>query len=335
MQLLSSSLFWQKNNHEGLPLARSEIMLFLEESFRSYPTVPQQWKGYPLSRYLKGSIPIYIRINTLKVKPKHLLDLLKKKGIMTSIVSPRIPFVATVDRGSNIGFLPEHLAGYFYIQNLASVLAVLALNPSANDIVLDGCAAPGGKTTLISQLMRNKGTVVANEIDKKRTVSLLSNISRMGCTNVIVTREDLTRIPSSTWEERFDKVLIDAPCTGDGLLPNKHEKLRPLSTRRVVEHSERQKKLVQTALKLLKPNGILVYSTCSFTIEQNEAVIRWLLENNPNVEILPADIPFDHFEGFIVSDDDLGRHISSAVARLFPFPHQTIGFFISKFRKKP
>ncbi len=315
-------------------MIRSKIVSFLEQSFQSYPTVPNPWKGYPITRYLRGSIPTYIRINTQRIRPKQLLHLLRKRGILAKPVSPKLSFVAEVESGSNIGFLPEHLAGYFYIQDLASVLAVLTLSPSKSDRVLDGCAAPGGKTTLISQLMENKGTVIANEIDKKRIVSLSSNISRMGSTNIIVTNEDLTRLPSSKWEECFSKILIDAPCTGDGLLPNKHEKLHFLSAKNVSEHSDRQKRLLQTALKMLIPGGVLVYSTCSFTIEQNEAVVMWFLENNSNIELLPVDVPFEPFEGFVISDDELGHLISSHVARLFPFPHRTIGFFISKFQKK-
>jgi ribosomal RNA methyltransferase Nop2 len=259
---------------------------------------------------------------------------MRKRGIIANPLSPRLPFVATIERGSNIGYLPEHLAGYFYIQDLASVLAVLSLAPSPKDTILDGCAAPGGKTTLISQQMGNKGTVVANEIDKRRVISLTSNIARMGSTNVIVTNEDLTQLPLSTWKERFNKILIDAPCTGDGLLPHKHETLHTLSAKRVAEHSNRQKQLLQTALKMLMPGGILVYSTCSFTIEQNEAVVKWFLERNSDIELLPVDIPFDSFEGFVISDDDLSHLISSRVARLFPFPHQTVGFFISRFQRR-
>ncbi len=315
-------------------MVRSKIVFFLEQSFQSYPTIPNPWKGYPILRYFRGTIPTYIRINTLRVKPKTLLNLMGKRGITAKPVSAELPFVAEIEHGDNVGYLPEHLAGYFYIQDLASVLAVLALAPSPSDKVLDGCAAPGGKTTLISQLMKNSGTVVANEIDKKRIVSLSSNVSRMGSTNVIITNEDLTQLPSPSWKECFDKILIDAPCTGDGLLPIRREKLLLLSAKKVAEHSNRQKQLLKTAIEMLKPGGVLVYSTCSFTIEQNEAVVKWFLENNTNVELLPVDIPFESFEGFVISDDDLSHRISSNVARLFPFPHRTIGFFISKFQKK-
>ncbi len=312
-------------------MGRREIIDFLVKELAEVS--PHSFDKKFVSELIVASVPSYIRVNTLRISPKKIEKKLKERGILLELVN-KLGFVYRVVRGEGIGFLPEHLAGYFYIQDLASILTVLALDPKENELVLDACAAPGGKSTLISQLQKNKGIVVANEVDKKRAIALKSNIERMGSSNILITLHDMTKIPSEKWKEKFDKILIDAPCTGDGLLPKKEEKLSSLTTNSVGEMKRLQEKILSTGFQLLRQGGELIYSTCSFTIEENELVLKKFLETNNNSFLKRFNVPIPPEKAFMIDDSKLSIEISNYAGRYFPKKHQTIGFFIAKIGKE-
>jgi ribosomal RNA methyltransferase Nop2 len=169
-----------------------------------------------------------------------------------------------------LGSTPEYLAGYYMLQSPSSFLPVMAMNPQPNTRVLDMCAAPGGKTTHIAQLMRNSGILVANDFNKKRTPALIANIHRLGVINTIVVNYDGRAFPKIMGG--FDQVLLDAPCTGTGVIARDPSVKTNKSASDLELLTKTQKKLILHAYDSVKATGgILVYCTCSVLIEENEA----------------------------------------------------------------
>ena len=164
---------------------------------------------------MEKSLPKYIRINTIKIDEEKLLEKLNKRGFVLS--KTEVPFCYRVkDEPYSIGATPEYLMGYYYVMDKSSCIPPLALNPRREDVVVDFAASPGGKTTFISQLMGNKGVVIAIEANKERTQPLIDNIHRMGCINIAVL--NMNAVKFSQLNIKADKILLDAPCTGEGII---------------------------------------------------------------------------------------------------------------------
>lgn len=260
-----------------------------------------------------------IRINNLKINEKEIIKRLKNKEITIN----KVPFLKTgyyTDSDFSIGSTEEYLLGFYYIQEAASQCVCEILDPNQNDLVLDMCAAPGSKTTHLSELMKNKGTIIALDNHSKRIKSLNNNIERMGCSNIIVYKKDA--IYADDLCIQFDKVLLDAPCSGNFLLETDWFEKRKIED--IKKNSVQQKKLISTAINVLKKNGILVYSTCSLEPEENEEIIEYAL-NNFNVELKEIQIK-------------IGEHGLTEKTRLckrfWPEKTGTQGFFIAKLFKK-
>ncbi|HSW78192.1 MAG TPA: RsmB/NOP family class I SAM-dependent RNA methyltransferase [Candidatus Chromulinivoraceae bacterium] len=193
--------------------------------------------------------------------------------------------------------------GRIYIQNKSSWLPVVSLNPQPGDAVLDICAAPGGKTSHMAAAMQNTGRLVANDNSRTRLAKLQRNMERLGA-HAEYTLYDATRLARTLEGQLFDKILLDAPCSGEGLI-NLHE-LKTLDTWSVA-HIRRladlQKKILFDAWKLLRPGGTLVYSTCTMAPEEDEAVIDWLLRRTPDAAIKPITIATRGQSGIEVWND--------------------------------
>ncbi|ABR57033.1 putative RNA methylase, NOL1/NOP2/sun family [Methanococcus aeolicus Nankai-3] len=259
----------------------------------------------------------YIRVNTLKITPEKLKARLTDKGIeledtfleyLFKIKNTKVP----------VGATPEYLFGYYYLQSISSVIPSLVLNPSEKDMVLDMCSAPGGKTTHLCQLMNNKGIVVANEVNRKRIKSLKSNIFRMNITNTIILNSDALRLK---YFNSFDKILLDAPCSGNDI----KDKNREVSKRDIRYCSLRQKNMINIGIELLKTGGELVYSTCSAEIEENEEVIEYILSMRKDIELINISNFKDTITGISVVDGEVNGTI-----KVIP-PNEP--FFIAKIRK--
>src|SRR3989338_3444270 len=174
----------------------------------------------------------------------------------------------------------EHFTGQIYFQDLSSMMPPLLADLSGP--VLDACAAPGSKTTQLSALMGNKGVVVANDIDYRRIKALAFNVEKSGCMNVVVTNYDLTR---ARFPPVFSSVLVDAPCSSEGIICRNPLVANSWSESKPRQASLLQKKLALRGFDLLAPGGTLVYSTCTFAPEENEAVVDFLLgERQASVE---------------------------------------------------
>ncbi len=208
-------------------------------------------------------LPKYIRVNTLKTSIEELQELMKKRVEFERIKS--FPEILRIKKSSiNIGSSIEYLNGYYYIQDPTSLIAVKQLNPKESEIILDCCAAPGGKTTFMAQEMKNKGVIIAMDINKQKVRSLRSNIERMGVKNTIIIRGDVLK-SKEYFPIKFDKILIDAPCT------------ETLTEKEVKYFSEKQKKIIDAVTPLIKKKGVLVYSTCSILPEENEEQVKHIL----------------------------------------------------------
>ena len=270
-----------------------------------------------------------IRVNELIAPRAHVVERLTNKAIKLEQV-PHLPYAFRVlESPLPLGATTEYLLGQYILQSPASIWAVEALNPRGIDTVIDLTAAPGGKTTLIAQLMENQGALFASDISRERIRSLRSNVSRMGVKNTLVMRIDAARLPKMGITA--DAVLLDAPCTGEGLIPIDPARKRSRTLKDITTLTKVQQKLIEAASELLRERGVMVYSTCSFAPEENEFIINWALNRYP-LRIVDPEIPVGE-PGFTAP---FGQQLDDSLAlarRLYPYKHQTEGFFICKLQK--
>ena len=185
----------------------------------------------------------------------------------------------------NLGKSIYHTLGCFYLQEPSAMVPAYLLNAEENDLILDMCAAPGGKTIQTSFLMKDTGLIISNDLSKLRTFSIVENVERLGLGNIVVTNNDLSLIDNKL-QNTFDKIILDAPCSGSGMFRKEDKMVQDWSYNKVLKFAETQKQLISIAYSMLKPGGTLVYSTCSFSLEEDEDVIKYLLENS-DAEIVP------------------------------------------------
>ena len=172
----------------------------------------------------------------------------------------------------------EWTGGYVYSQDPSAMYPAVSLNVKPGDKVLDLCAAPGGKSTALASLLDDTGLLVANEISKSRAKDLRENLERWGATNVVVTNESPDRL-SKKLTHFFDKILVDAPCSGEGMFRKDPAATQYWSPEYVLTCQTRQKEILSEAMKMLKPGGEIVYSTCTYSPEEDEEIVAWLVEN--------------------------------------------------------
>jgi len=270
-------------------------------------------------------LPKAIRVNTLRIDEGELVERLRGRGVhLEKVPWTRYGYLVR-SCPFPLGARPEYLMGYYFIQDPASMYACEVLDPDKKDLVLDMAAAPGGKTTYLAQLMENQGTVVAVELNRRRMKSLRSNVSRLGGENVIAIRTNALTVGG--FGLAFDKVLLDAPCTGSGTLPRNPE--AALKNRGDVERCTiTQEALLEAAVRVLRKRGIIVYCTCSFLPEENELILERALNMYPlKVEKV------EHGEPALTSC--YGRVLRPELRRarrFYPHLHGTQGFFIARLR---
>lgn len=271
-----------------------------------------------------------IRVNNLKIKTKDLEERLNQKGFELGSINWVSYAFKILKETYNIGSLHEYLQGYFYIQNIASMLPPIILDPKSHEVVIDMCAAPGGKATHLSQLMDNKGNLILIEKNRNRIPALEVNLRRMGIINATVLNFDAINI--SNLKITADKILLDAPCTGEGLIRQDISRKKSKKIRDIEKMSSIQKKLLNSGLNVLKPNGELLYSTCSIAPEENEFVVHDVLEERTDVEIIKTSESYG-LEGLTEIYGKSLRPNLKYAHRLYPHIHDTIGFFICLIKK--
>ena len=267
-----------------------------------------------------------LRVNTLKISEAELQKRLKKQGVKLE----KIPYAQNgffYSSKFSLGAITEYLLGYFYLQEAAAQIPVQILDPKPDEIVLDCCASPGGKTTQISQFMKNKGILIALDKKKHRIVSLKTNLERCGVDNCIAYLMDANKLASLNMQ--FDKILLDAPCSGNFVTDPAWFKKRNIEGIR--RASEIQKSFIEKSLSVLKKGGILVYSTCSLEPEENELNMQWMLKRF-KVKIEKINIAV----GSNGLTDVFGKKLDKSIAncrRFWPNKTNTEGFFIARIKK--
>lgn len=280
------------------------------------------------------------RCNTLKISPQKLKEKLTKKYNWKIIQpwksNPEVMIVESQLLPGELGRALEHLLGYYYIQELASMLPVIALSPMPNETVLDLCSAPGSKTTQMAALMKNTGSIIANEISLGRIRILASNLERCGVTNTIITKKEgialCTRLQKENFE--FDKILVDAPCSGEGTLRSSPKTYVMWNPNTIKTLSKLQKQLFKKAFEILKLNGEIIYSTCTHAPEENEQIVNWALEEfKDQIKIEKINLPITPRVGLTNWQEEEYKEEVKYSCRIYPHDNNTEGFFVSKFRR--
>jgi tRNA (cytosine49-C5)-methyltransferase len=293
--------------------------------------------GKNYDEYLRYSLSFLtrsIRVNTIKSSITEVTERLEKKGWkLTQIPFCKEGFWVEHETGRlDIGNTREHSLGYYYVQEAASMIPPIVLDPKKNELILDMCAAPGSKTTQIGQYMENTGILIANDFTGDRIKPLGINIQRIGLTNTIITRM------FGQWFAKknifFDRILVDAPCSGTGTIRKSVKTLRIWNPVMIERLASTQKKLIETGFKILKPGGTLVYSTCSTEPLENEAVVSYLLDNYKDAQIQDIKLNLTRSEAFTEFQNLKFNPEVKKCLRLWPQDNDTEGFFVSKFKKK-
>ena len=223
-----------------------------------------------------------LRFNTLKVQsPEERMRILKVLGIPSDKRVSWANEAYYFDENVRPGKHPYHEMGLYYIQEPSAMSAAALLAPKPGMRVLDLCAAPGGKSTQLATYLGDSGLLVSNEINTQRSRILSQNIERMGIKNAIVTNED-SFVLASHFPGFFNAIQVDAPCSGEGMFRKLPEAIEQWSMENVAICATRQKEILDNAAVMLKPGGVIVYSTCTFSKEENEDVIEYFLERHPD-----------------------------------------------------
>jgi NOL1/NOP2/sun family putative RNA methylase len=276
------------------------------------------------------SLPLYnsARVNTLKIEREKLLERLEEEGVSFRRFD-WYPLGLKLDIESP-GKLLENLLGFIHIQEELSMVPPLVLDPQPGERVLDLCASPGSKTTQISQMMENQGLIIANEPSLARVAPLRSNCERLGVLNVAVTRYDGRNFPRGP----FDRVLVDAPCSSEGRERRGPGVLSRCNRERSLDLGVLQLSLLKNALRLTKPGGTVVYSTCTYAPEENELVVQEAIEDAEDLRLEKVSIPglqecpgITEWNGKRLNDD------LSCTARYYPHINDTGGFYVAKIIK--
>ena len=261
-----------------------------------------------------------IRVNTLKTTKEELLDKFKERNIQyeDAILKDFI----ILKKAKNIENLDIFKQGLFTIQDEAAGLAAGTLGVTPNDRVLDACSAPGGKTTYLAEFMKNQGEILAWDIHEHRTKLVDETAKRLGI-SIIKTEAKDASVFYPEYTEKFDKILLDVPCLGIGVLKRKPDIKWSRNKEDIDKITQLQKNILENCSKYLKKNGFLVYSTCSILRQENIDIIEWFLKKNPNFKITTINLE-DFYKQYYRNDEYIQVYQNS----------KSDGFFICKLTKK-
>ncbi|KPJ06174.1 Putative ribosomal RNA methyltransferase NOP2 [Papilio machaon] len=280
------------------------------------------------------SRPVTIRTNSLKTRRRDLAQALINRGVNLDPVGKwskvgLVIYSSTVP----IGATPEYLAGHYILQGASSFLPVMALAPQENERILDMCAAPGGKASHIAAIMKNTGALFANDANKDRTKAVVGNFHRLGVVNAVVCNYDGRQFPNVI--KGFDRVLLDAPCTGTGVIAKDPSVKTTKDQKDIQRCFNLQRQLLLAAIDCCNAKsstgGYIVYSTCSILPEENEWVVNHALKRR-NVKLVPTGLDFGT-EGFVKYRHHRFHPSLKLTRRFYPHTHNMDGFFVAKLKK--
>ncbi len=246
---------------------------------------------------------VTIRVNTLKINKQELIERLKEKNTECKETAEKLDDFLILEKVKNIENVEEFKQGYFTIQDISAGQTAKILNPQPGELVLDACSAPGGKTTYMAELMKNKGKIEAWDIHEHRTKLVEQNAQRLGI-NIIETKVKDASLYDESLKEKFDKILLDVPCLGIGVIKRKPDIKWQRKPEDIEKITEIQKKILNNCSKYLKNNGTIVYSTCSILKDENEEVVNEFLKENSEYYIKPEEtrniLPNQEEDGFFI-----------------------------------
>lgn len=278
--------------------------------------------------------PLTIRTNSLKTRRRDLAQALINRGVNLDPVG-KWSKVGLVVYSSSVplGATPEYLAGHYMIQGASSMLPVMSLAPQENERILDMCSAPGGKSSHIAAIMKNTGVLFANDLNRDRIHAVIGNFHRLGVVNSVVSC--MNGIEYKKFMSGFDRVLLDAPCTGTGVISKDQSVKTSKSPVDIQRCYNLQRKLILSAIDCISAKsatgGYLVYSTCSVLPEENEWVIDYALKKR-NVRLVPTGLDFG-VEGFTSYREQRYHPSMKLTKRYYPHTHNMDGFFVAKLQK--
>ncbi len=267
-----------------------------------------------------------IRFNSLKIKNDSIFQKL-------GIEKDKVQWAENgyyLNKEDGVTKNPLYEAGAYYIQEPSAMIPASVIDIEEGDIVLDMCAAPGGKTTLIGEKLKGTGALVANDISNSRAKILAKNVEKFGITNAIILSEN-QEVLERKLSNFFDKILIDAPCSGEGMFRKEPTVEKYWHDKIDLEYQEIQKSLLSSASLMLKEGGQIVYSTCTFNKIENEEVVLWFLENHEDFELVELDHEtLGISKGHSISDN----HDLTNTGRIYPFEQRGEGHFVAKIQRK-
>lgn len=269
-----------------------------------------------------------LRVNTLKLKPE---DFEK----MSPFALSKVPWTKNgfyYEKKEQPGKHPYYFAGLYYIQEPSAMTPAALLPVEPGDRVLDMCAAPGGKSTELAAKLQGKGVLVTNDISSSRAKALLKNIEVFGVTNATVLSEVPDHLPGY-FEEYFDKILIDAPCSGEGMFRKDPSIIKSWEKQGPEFFHKIQISILDAAVKLLKPDGYMLYSTCTFSPLENEGSMQYLLDRYPEFEVVPVEGYKDFAHGRPEWIENGAEELKDTL-RLWPHKIKGEGHFIALLHKK-
>lgn len=328
--------------------SRREYMIQLREDLASYFSYLPELIEYFLEHFSVSECleflesnevarPVTIRTNTLRTKRRDLAQTLLHRGVNLDPIGEWTKVGLKIyDSQVPIGATPEYLAGHYMLQSAASFMPVMALAPQPGDTVLDMAASPGGKSTYCAALMKNEGLLICNDLNSARLKSLTGNLHRMGVKNALVTNFDGRKIGPHL-NTKIDRVLLDAPCSGLGVISHDPSIKLTKTMKDIARCSHLQKELILSAIDLLEvasgnsKGGYIVYSTCSIAVEENEEVIEYALAHR-HVKLVDSTLTFG--KDGLTSFRGKNFHPSmNLTKRYYPHVHNMDGFFVAKLKK--
>ena len=279
--------------------------------------------------------PTSFRVNTLVSSEEEILSLLRDQGFTVESGPFNNSYYVRGDKGHELSKTELFVSGKIYIQKLESMIPALILDPNEKEKILDLCAAPGSKTTQIAVMTNNNATIKAVEIDSLRCQTLKNIVTTAQTTAVDILCEDGFRLDQRHPEflDYFDAILVDAPCSNESFINPNDEDIPWWTSKRYKDYSGKQKGLLISAYRMLKPGGRLVYSTCTFDIHENEMVVDWLLKRYPEARVKESILPIENIHrGISVWNS---KHLVKDVqncARIIP-NELFNSFFIAKIQK--